>query len=405
MNDIRMSDIGNKDDIVRRFLNATLKKLMSVVSAECGSLFIFDSQHKELVLDSFYNSVNLNLTGLRQRVGEGVCGKIADIRTPILVKDIDKDLRFKRNGFNHYKTNSFISIPLFTSSGFLGLINLTDKTSGDSFCEKDLEFAATIATCACLVIDSFNQSRVLRQEMEQLDKQKLLLEKYASMGKLAAGVVHEVNNPLDGVIRYTNILLDLAESNSVLHEYLLEIKKGLNRITNTTKSLLKFSHQVNSNYSQMKQYASIPMLLDDSLDTFSEKINGNVSVEKKYDVSLPRILDFGLSHVFVNIIKNSLDAMPHGGKLEISANMIDSMFEITFRDTGQGMPDEIKERIFEPFFTTKSIDKGTGLGLAICNEIINKYGGKIEVQSAFGIGSTFNILIPQKYLENAQPKL
>jgi len=401
MNDIKLPDVNCADDIVRRLLNATLKEMMSVVSAQCGSLFIFDSQHKELVLDSFYNLGNLNLCGLRQRVGEGISGKVVDIKTPVLVKDIDKDSRFKRNGFNHYRTNSFISIPLFTSRGFLGLINLADKSSGEPFCENDLEFVVTVSKYACLTIDGFYHSVGLKQEMETLDKQKILLEKYASMGKLAAGVVHEVNNPLDGVIRYTNILLDQVENNSISREYLSEIKKGLNRITNITKSLLEFSHQVNSTPLAAKKYVSIPELIDDSLDTFSEKLNGNILVDKKYKESLPRILDIGLPYIFTNIIKNALDAMPKGGRLEISADLKDSIVEISFKDTGPGIPDEIKERIFEPFFTTKSINKGTGLGLAICTEIISKYGGRIEVQSAIGIGSTFNILIPKKYLENA----
>lgn len=392
------------NDTIRSFLNATLKEVMSVVGAECGSLFIFDSQRKELVLDSFYNSGHLNICGLRRRVGEGISGKIADIGTPILVKDIGKDLRFKRNGFNHYKTNSFISLPLFTSRGFLGLMNLADKASGEPFCENDLAFTVTISRYACLAVDGFYQSTGLQQEMEELDKQKLLLEKYASMGKLVAGVVHEVNNPLDGVNRYANILLDQAENNSVLREYLLEIKKGLNRIANITKSLLNFSHQVNSNSLEAKQYVSLSALVDDSLDMLTEKINGKILVDKKYNASLPRILDLGLSRVFANIIKNALDAMPEGGRLEISVGLVDSVVQISFKDTGLGITEEAKERIFEPFYTTKNIDKGTGLGLAICSEIVRRYQGKIEVQSSFGIGSTFHVLIPQKYLENAERK-
>lgn len=90
-----------------------------------------------------------------------------------------------------------------------------------------------------------------------------------------------------------------------------------------------------------------------------------------------------------------------GGVLEIATAIKDSSLEITFNDTGLGMPVDVKERIFEPFFTTKSIDKGTGLGLAICNEIVHKYEGRIEVESFPGKGSTFTVIIPKKHLENA----
>jgi signal transduction histidine kinase len=240
----------------------------------------------------------------------------------------------------------------------------------------------------------------LRQEKEKLAKQKSTLEKYASVGKLAAGVVHEINNPLDGIIRYTNILLEQMESNSVVREYLLEVKKGLNRLTNITKSLLEFSHQVNSDTAQIKKYVDLHELIDESLVVLEDKLNGSIQINKNYKEGLPKILDFGLSHVVANIIKNSLDAMPKGGSLDIATDVRDSMLEIIFKDSGLGIPGEIRGRIFEPFFTTKSIEKGTGLGLAICKEIIDKYEGSIEVQSYPGKGSIFTILVPKKYLEH-----
>jgi len=400
MNEMKVCDKNDKDEILRGFLNSTLKEIMSVVNAECGSLFLFDSHNGELVLNSFYNSANVRIQGLRKKIGEGISGKVVNIKTPILVKDIGKDLRFQQNGFRHYKTNSFISIPLFTSKGLLGLINLADKSTGEPFSDKDLEFAVTISRYVCLSIDNFHSYAGLRQEKEALDKQKSLLEKYASVGKLAAGVVHEINNPLDGIIRYTNILLEQVESNSTAREYLLEAKKGLIRIAGITKSLLEFSHQVNANSSQMRNYTNIHQLIDESIDILKGSLNGQSKVNKKYKENLPRILDFGLVHVVTNLIKNALDSMPEGGTLDISTEIRDSAIEITFKDTGLGMSDEVKERIFEPFFTTKSIDKGTGLGLAICNEIINKYAGNIEVQSSPGKGSTFTVLIPKKYAEN-----
>ncbi len=365
--------------VLKGFLNSLLKEIMSAVNAECGSLFLFDSEHEELVLDSFYNSDNLHLEGLRRRIGEGIAGKVVDAKAPILVKDINSDLRFKRNGFNHYKTNSFISIPLFTSGGMLGLINLADKSSGEPFSEKDLEFAVSLSGYACVITD---------------------LEKYASVGKLAAGIVHEINNPLDGVIRYTNILLSQMDSNSIAREYLLEIKKGLSRIANITKSLLEFSHLVNSNSSLGKEYADVYKIIDESLEFLKDRIN-NIKINKRYEKSLPLVLNIGLEHVFINIIKNALDAMPEGGILDISTALRDSIVEINIKDTGQGIADEIRERIFEPFFTTKAIDKGTGLGLSICREIIDKYEGKIEVRSSPKEGSTFTVIIPKKYLQNA----
>jgi signal transduction histidine kinase len=386
---------------VMALLQDALKEIMSLTKAECGSLFLFDPNKKELTLESFYNAHAVDVKGISRRVGEGIAGMVADLKKPVLVKDIDHDARFIRNGFNHYHTKSFISIPLLGTNGMLGLINLADKANGEAFSEKELEFAATLCRYVCIIVDNLLNSDRLKQEKESLNKQKSLLEKYASVGKLAAGVVHEVNNPLDGIIRYTNILLVQLENNSIAREYLLEIKKGLHRIGNITRSLLEFSHLVNSQTTKMKKYISVGTLIDESLDSCYPKPSENIRINKKYEHGLPRVLDFGMSHVFSNMIKNALDAMPGGGTLEISAEMKDLTIQISFKDSGAGIPAEIKDRIFEPFFTTKGINKGTGLGLAISKEIINKYEGKIEVESTQGQGSTFTILIPRKYLEDA----
>ena len=399
MND---ATVHSADNFLKNFLNSTLKDLMAVVGAECGSLFLFDYQSNELVLDAFHNSASLRLGGLRQKIGQGISGKVIDIRVPILVKDIDSDTRFRRNGFNHYKTKSFISLPLFTSRGIIvGLINLADKSSGECFSEKDLEVAISLSRYACIIVDHFLYSAQLEHEQEKLHKQKSFLEKYASVGKLAAGIVHEINNPLDGIIRYTNILLAQIEDNSIGREYLLEVRKGLNRIAGITRSLLEFSHQVNSASSQVKKYVDVHKLIDDSLDLLSNKLNANIQIARNYKDNLPKILDLGLAQVVVNMIKNALDAIASGGRLEIATGIEDSVVKISFKDTGSGITDEIKDRIFEPFFTTKSMDKGTGLGLAICHEIIHRYDGKIEWESTLGKGSTFTVLIPKKHLEHA----
>lgn len=377
----------------KEFLHNILKEIMPLINADCGSLFLFDSHNQELILDSFYNSCDLHLKGLRQRVGEGVLGKVIDIHSPVLVKDIGIDARFRKNGFKHYRTNSFISIPLFTAKGLIGVINLADKANGEAFNERDFNFAVTIAKYACLTLDS-------SYEKQSLHEQKSVLEKYASVGKLAAGVVHEVNNPLDGIIRYANIMLEQMQDNTAGREYLLEIKKGLNRIANITRSLLEFSHQVNSNPRYVKKYVDIQELISESLDVLSNKISERILVKKFFPAQLPKILDLGLSHIITNLIKNSLDAISEGGVLEISTGLNDFGAQISIKDNGPGIPDEIKKRIFEPFFTTKSKEKGTGLGLAICNEIIKKYEGAIELKSASNEGSAFVVSIPKRHLKN-----
>lgn len=394
--------IMHNNNILKSFLNTALKEIIYILRIECGSLFIFDYKNKELVLDSLHNSGDLHIQGLKRKVGEGIAGKVVDTKIPVLVKDIDKDSRFRRNGFTHYHTNSFISIPLISSRGaVMGVMNIADKSNGEPFTEKDFNFAVMICRYACLAVDLMLDYADLKQKEEDFNKQKSSLEKYASVGKLAAGIVHEVNNPLDGTIRYANMLLHQLEDNSVAREYLLEVKKGLGRIANITKSLFDFSRKIDFSSSQAKKYVDLHEVIEESLDVFNGRLNGSIRVEKEYSRNLPKILDFGISHIVINLIKNALDAMPDKGTLRIYADKKEAGLEIRFEDTGSGIPEDIRGRIFDPFFTTKSVGDRAGLGLAICREIIARYKGRIDAQSTPDIGSAFTVYIPEKYLKNA----
>lgn len=385
---------------IKNFLKDSLLEIMSILKAECGSLFLFDCKNKELVLESFQNSKKISLAGVKYRMGEGVSGKVIESHAPVLVTDINTDRRFHKNGFGHYRTNSFISVPLVTPDGLIGLINIADKSTHEPFTEKDLEFASTLAEYACIIAYNLDLSEKLRAEKEEIDRQKALLEKYATVGKLAAGVVHEVNNPLDGIIRFTNMLLGQSDSHSVAHEYLLEIKRGLSRIENITKSLLQFSHQVNATAAK-QSYVELNQIIEDSLSVFGALMSGNIRIERRLSAPAIKLIDLGLSHLFVNLIKNAIDAMPQGGSLRIETSVRDEKLTMIVSDSGNGMDESVIEHIFEPFYTTKAQDKGTGLGLAICKEIVNRYDGAIAVDSAIGKGSTFTITIPAKFIKYA----
>ncbi|HOU37117.1 MAG TPA: ATP-binding protein, partial [Candidatus Omnitrophota bacterium] len=369
---------GSSQVQIKNFLKDSLLEIMSILKAECGSLFLFDGKNNELVLESFQNPRKISIAGVKYRMGEGVSGKVIESHAPVLVTDINTDRRFHKNGFAHYHTNSFISVPLVTPDGLIGLINIADKSTQEPFTEKDLEFASTLAEYACIIAYNLDLSEKLRAEKEEIDRQKALLEKYATVGKLAAGVVHEVNNPLDGIIRFTNMLLGQSDSHSVAHEYLLEIKRGFSRIENITKSLLQFSHQVNATAAK-QSYVELNQIIEDSLSVFGALMSGNIRIERRLSAPAIKLMDLGLSHIFVNLIKNAVDAMPQGGSLRIETNVRDEKLTMIVSDSGNGMDESVIEHIFEPFYTTKAQDKGTGLGLAICKEIVNRYDGAIAV--------------------------
>ncbi|MCG8432210.1 MAG: GAF domain-containing protein, partial [Candidatus Omnitrophica bacterium] len=355
-----------KQDTLRDFLNSSLKEVMALVHAECGSLFLFDSKKKELILDSFLNAHPLPINGLKLKLGEGVSGKVvatAGSPSPVLVKDIEHDSRFKSNGYKHYQTKSFMCIPLSGEKGLLGVINLADKANGRSFAQEDFAKATVCARYVYSMAQNLLQMHAVQEAKVRLEKKHRGCEKYASIGRLTSGLLHEINSPLDGVMRYANILLARKDQDSVSRNYLLNIKKGLHRITSITRSVLQFSH-----YARLApgdghtNYQSLHGLLDEALEISKPRMNPGIVITRRYEANVEKIIDFGIQHVFLNLIRNALDAMTDRGELTVSTVLTGGELRIGFRDTGGGIAAGDRERIFEPFFTTKPVEKGTGLG-------------------------------------------
>jgi signal transduction histidine kinase len=231
-------------------------------------------------------------------------------------------------------------------------------------------------------------------EKANIQKQMATTERFAAMGKLASKVAHELNNPIDGIMRYINLAKRTISEAQMPKpvEYLDHASDGLKRMVQIITELLEFSR---SKYLAIED-TPIDKTIDEAVRFIEPSAKAvGVEIERKYPSSLPKAKSGNLFQVFCNLLKNSVEAMPDGGKVTINCNISDNNIAvIQFRDTGQGFDPASRDTIFEPFFTTKT-GKGTGLGLAICRDIIEKYGGKITAQNApDGGGSIFTVYLP-----------
>ncbi|MCP4711885.1 MAG: GHKL domain-containing protein [Planctomycetes bacterium] len=218
-------------------------------------------------------------------------------------------------------------------------------------------------------------------------------ERLAAVGKLAARVAHELNNPLDGILRYINLALRVAESHPAeqLTHFLQESRKGLMRMVQIISELLEFSRSTYSAY----QEADINKIAEDAVKFFEAQAQENkVIMTRKYASEMPNIRSGNMYQVFCNLIKNAIDAMADGGELKIITLCTDHHARIEFTDSGTGLTDDVMQKLFEPFFSTKPSGKGTGLGLAICKDIVERYGGHIDVANVAGGGCSFTVSIP-----------
>jgi nitrogen-specific signal transduction histidine kinase/iron only hydrogenase large subunit-like protein len=240
---------------------------------------------------------------------------------------------------------------------------------------------------------------VLR-ELKNTQDGLIRAEKLTSLGQLAASIAHEVNNPLSGVLVYTQLLeKKLAGgriSEDTTGEYLTKMERELVRSTRLIRNLLDFARQSPPSLRMVNCNDVITKSLE--LAAHSAVLQ-HIEVIKEFDESIPNIMaDFDqLQQVCTNLILNAIQAMPEGGTLTLRTSFDNGSVEMVVRDTGVGITQENMRHLFTPFFTTKERGKGVGLGLAVAHGIIERHNGKIEVQSQVGEGTAFTITLP---LEN-----
>lgn len=228
-----------------------------------------------------------------------------------------------------------------------------------------------------------------QKEKELLEKQLLQSDKLATVGQLAAGVAHEINNPLGNISLYTQMLLKKTADDAT-KDKLMVINNEANRAANIVKGLLDFARQSELKLSHIdinKEIGKVLGILKPQLNDI--KVNTALA-------PLPLILADGgqIQQVMMNLLKNSIQSITEKGKIMVKTRAKDNNVEISISDNGCGIPKENLDKIFDPFFTTKEQGKGTGLGLSISYGIIKRHNGSMEVKSEVGEGTTFIIKLP-----------
>jgi len=229
-------------------------------------------------------------------------------------------------------------------------------------------------------------------EMEQLKQRLHLYEHLAIMGKLTLCVVHELNNPLDGIRRYLSLALLKKDSPQEVERFLNEAQKGLQKMALSLNSLM-FS--VNPYKAPPQATDNLQNLLQDAVKIMMfQASDQRVQVAFHAPPEFKKLtVEADLYYVFINIIKNALQVMPQGGKLKVDGYVHGSRVEIAFQDTGPGLTSGEIEQMSQPFYTTKKEGEGLGLGLPICQKILERYDGSLMVESQPGQGTTVTAIL------------
>ncbi|MEZ4649854.1 MAG: cache domain-containing protein [Candidatus Eisenbacteria bacterium] len=231
------------------------------------------------------------------------------------------------------------------------------------------------------------------QELFDMQSRMARADRLASVGVLSAGVAHEINNPLGGVLALTALTLEDLPADDPSRENLEEVVRQAERCKRIVKGLLDFSRQ--------SANSPEPVLLERAVEralalVASQAAFFNIDLEKRYEPDMPPVMadDSEVQQVLLNIILNAVQAMDEQGRMIVRTRSADGWGEVRITDSGRGIPHDQIDRVFDPFFTTKGESHGTGLGLSIAYGIVAKHGGTISVESEPGRGTTFVVRLP-----------
>ena len=317
---------------------------------------------------------------------------------------------------------SAICAPLKHKNRVAGLFCLGNLTYKDSFDQRDAELLAIFADQVAIVLENARLFQDLERSLDELkDTQNMMIQnsKLAAVGQLAAGVAHELNNPIVGILGYAQYALEkiktkkpeeLTEKDIENYaKYIGYIEHESQRCKVIVANLLNYSRK---NTIEMQE-VQINQVLEETFTFTAHQLQmHNVGLEKNLAKGLPSLSanPQQLQQVFTNIIINAQKAMPEGGTMTVTSRMTgeaddaETTIELDFSDTGCGIPEDVLGRIFDPFFTTRRVGEGTGLGLSLTQGIVKNHGGEISVASKVGEGTTFTISLPVHFeKETEQP--
>jgi PAS domain S-box-containing protein len=380
-------------------LSTTLDRACDLMNVFACSVWLIDPETGDLVCRCATGPHTSIVEGWRMAPGEGVVGWVAQSGESLVVDDMQAEARHFRDVEQQtgLMLRSAVSVPLRIKENVIGTLQVLDPEVG-RFKSTDLMLVESLASSAAIALENARLYEDLQQRMKELrEAQAQLVQsaKMAAVGELAAGVAHEINTPLTSVLGYSELLLEHLPPEDPNHKRLATIVRQAGQARDVVGHLLEFSRQTRPHREQV----SLNRVVQETLMLARQQMkNRRIAIEEEYAFALPPLqLDVPrMKQAFLNLVTNSLQAMPHGGTLSVRSEWVGNEAAVQFADTGSGIAEDDLPRIFEPFFTTRPVGQGAGLGLSVSLGIVEEHGGRIEVESKPGKGSTFTVWLPMR---------
>ncbi len=386
-----------------RTLRLVMTKAAETLPLDAGVLFVRDELSQQYRVAVSHNIPPDKIDSITFAFDEGVPGWVVQHCQPLLVEDARMDARVHPIVVTE-GVLSVLAVPLITHGQVTGVLTLFSQTSTHAFDQSTLQLAQVFADQSAVFLENARLVGELRHSAAELERrveertrqlkekqaQIIQAEKMAAVGRLAASMAHEINNPLQAITLHLQLMADEMQSPETARQLNI-VQQEFNRIAGIVERLLDFQRPQAGEMQPINILATLETIL-----TLADKQLERTGIDlvRLLPVELPLVaaVENQMKQVFLNLVLNAAEVMPEGGTLTIAARREDDEIIIEFADSGPGLDEETAARIFEPFFTTKS--DGSGLGLAISHEIVANHDGTLTAASRPGGGAVFTVTLP-----------
>jgi len=377
---------------LRQLVSKTVKTLAETVKLEnCGLLLL----NKDRRTYDLVAAQGTNGQAVKLEEGEPFITFLRRTHEPIGTEGQPGKVTFPEEVTNRLKQlNARLVLPLSLHDELIGVLSLGKKKSDEKFTKDDLDILLPLARTLAIAISNAQLFEELRQANAHLKvayERLVEQERLAAAGQFATGMAHEIKNPLTAIKTFTEYLPEKYHDPAFREKFFRIVRAEVERINTLVQDLMHFAKPA----PLQLELVSVKRLLEDVLTLLSSQcLKQGVQVATVFqdDGRLIHADPAQLKQVFLNLLLNSLEAMPSGGQLEVRTEEQGSRLIIRVRDTGCGIPEECQPKLFDPFFTTK--ERGMGLGLAIVKGVVERHGGQITVTSQPGQGTTVEVSLP-----------
>lgn len=365
----------------RNLLERIVEAAVYLSNADEGFVQLIDGGH--LVVRAAHNVSAIHQRELNKHADHELATQSLRTARPLRINSTHDGVRVQAN----YLAQAVLMVPLLVGTEALGVLTVAATVHRRTFDENDERLLLMLADYASIALHNARTYNTLRDTQGRL----IEVEKLAGMGRMAASLAHEINNPLAIIRSGLELVAQQHPPETPLGDLLQGLDEEVARIARLLHTLVHFYQPASDGQPPDLNHLIISMMQI----TKPQLSRANITLHQELatDLPSPTLSDDACKQVLLNLVRNAIDAMPEGGKLAIRTGHHRGQVYLSIADTGIGIQAEHRERIFEPFFSTKGVS-GTGLGLAVVYGIVQQVGGSISVDSTPGQGSTFTLRVP-----------